>query len=66
MRADARERCRRCGADPFAAGEPYTFWIWVESEGVTKEQALRLCAPCGRDFLSQSARAEYLRLGLFG
>jgi hypothetical protein len=67
MRPVERERCGRCGADPFAAGEPYTTWIWLGSrdQGV-EERALHMCVPCGRDFPSTRERAEYLRLVAFG
>ncbi len=66
MSEDRKERCGRCGADPFADGEPYTFWIWMGNDGLLEERALRLCVPCGREFPSQHARSEYLRLTLFG
>jgi hypothetical protein len=62
MTAGGDERCNRCGADPFSSGEPYTCWIWTMTDGVLEEHALRMCAPCGRDFPTNLARAEYLRL----
>ncbi len=66
MRDGQGERCGRCGGDPFAPGEPYTFWIWTASDAGLEERALRLCVPCGREFPTQFARSEYLRLTLFG
>ncbi len=66
MQAGRRERCGRCGADPFAAGEPYTSWIWITTDGDVEEHALRLCVPCGREFPSNRACDEYLRLGFYG
>jgi hypothetical protein len=60
------ERCRRCGTDPFAAGEPRTWWVWSSDEGGVTEHALHLCQPCARDFESERDRAEYVRLSLFG
>ncbi len=66
MTSEREDRCGRCGADPFAAGEPYTFWIWLPDGNVVRERVLRLCQPCGREFPSQQARSEYLRLTLFG
>lgn len=62
MREDFWDRCGRCGADPFAAGEPYTFWVWIAREAGTEPRALHLCRPCGRDFPSTQDRGEYLRL----
>ncbi len=66
MPRDERARCGRCGTEPFAAGEPYTWWIWTARDGVVAEHALHLCRPCGRDFPSDEERFEYLRLGFFG
>jgi hypothetical protein len=66
MRTERVERCGRCGGDPFHAGEPYTFWIWLPEGEVLEERALRLCLPCGREFPTQRDRSEYLKLALFG
>lgn len=60
------ERCGRCGGDPSGAGAPYTFWIFIRNGETMEERALHLCAPCGREFPTQQARSEYLRLTLFG
>jgi hypothetical protein len=60
------ERCGRCGADPFAHGTPFTFWVWLGGDGEHAEaRALHLCAPCGREFPSKRERGEYLRLVAF-
>ena len=32
MTLTGRERCGRCGTDPFVGGEPYTFWVWIVSK----------------------------------
>jgi hypothetical protein len=66
MRADAAERCRRCGTDAFHAGTPFTIWVWLRTEEGSDAQPLHLCHPCGRDFESTSERGEYLRLVAFG
>jgi hypothetical protein len=61
MRPDGRERCGRCGADPFAAGEPYITWFWVGPRDAVEARAFHMCVPCGREFPSSVERAEYLR-----
>jgi hypothetical protein len=61
---DTIERCRRCGGDPFVSGEPHTYWVWSSSEDGVREQPLRMCRPCGRDFDSERDRAEYVHLTL--
>lgn len=67
MTERSAERCGRCGADPFAVGTPFTFWVWIgdgERERV-EARALHLCQPCGREFPSPRERGEYLRLVAF-
>jgi DNA-directed RNA polymerase subunit RPC12/RpoP len=66
MRPEGRERCGRCGADPFAGGEPYTTLIETVSVDGIEVRALHMCVPCGREFPSSRERAEYLRLVTFG
>jgi hypothetical protein len=66
MRSEASERCRRCGADPFAAGPPFTIWVWLRTDEGTDAQPLHLCRPCGREFDSTRDRGEYLQLVAFG
>lgn len=66
MREEHEARCGRCGADPFAGGTPFTFWVWLSREGEQAEaRALHLCLPCGREFPTQRERGEYLRLVVF-
>lgn len=58
-------RCGRCGVDAYGAGDPYTIWLPVPRDGGDERRAVHLCRPCARDFASERARTEYLRLVLF-
>jgi hypothetical protein len=66
MRDAVAERCGRCGGDPFVAGTPFTFWVWLGGDGEHSEaRAVHLCLPCGREFPNTRERGEYLRLVAF-
>jgi hypothetical protein len=56
-----KSRCRRCGADAFAASAPYAYRVRADDG---PEAVLHLCGPCGRDFANDRERDEYVRLGL--
>jgi hypothetical protein len=58
--------CRRCGANAFGSGDPYTLWVPVVTDGGTEHRVVHLCRPCTRDFASARVRDDYLRLVVFG
>jgi hypothetical protein len=58
-------RCRRCGADADAAGEPFAHHLFLLGED-GGEVILALCRPCGNDFATVRDRDEYVRLSYLG